>query len=53
MHYSVQSTLMGHFLLLRSFRSSTHDLNTRTAHIVDFCVFFTMVGLAALVPHLK
>ena len=47
----VQSTLMGYFLLLHSFRSSLHDVNTQTAHTV---VFFTVVGfLAAFVSSLE
>jgi len=50
----VQSTLMGYFVLLHSFCSSSHDVNTQTAHTVDFCVFFTVVGfLVAFVSSLE
>ena len=50
----VESTLMGHFWLLCSFHSYVHDVNTWTAHTVDFCVFFTTIGfLAALISSLE
>ena len=50
----VQSSPMGHFSSLRSFRSSAHNMNTRTAHSVDICVFFTTIGfLAASISSLE
>ena len=50
----VENTLMRHFWLLCSFHSSVHDVNTWTAHIVDFCVVFTMIGfLAASISSLE
>ena len=38
---------MGYFSSLRLFRFSTHDMNMRTAHIVDFCMFFMIAFLDA------
>jgi len=51
---SVNQPSLQVFWSLHSFPSAVHDVNTRTAHRVDFCILFTRIGfLAASISSLE